>query len=106
MARKDGDELVRTVAQGLADVGSGVPVALPQVRRPWQGWRTSGRIAATLRLLQPTGGVERELDAEDHGGREIPTSKFTYVDEAAHFITDDTPAAVADLAIDWFERAA
>jgi pimeloyl-ACP methyl ester carboxylesterase len=31
--------------------------------------------------------------------------EFAYVDDAAHFITDDAPAAVADLAIDWFERA-
>ncbi|MHA7278221.1 alpha/beta fold hydrolase [Arthrobacter sp. MDT2-2] len=28
-----------------------------------------------------------------------------YVDGAAHFITDDAPAAVANLAIDRFERA-
>ena len=32
--------------------------------------------------------------------------EFAYVDDAAHFITDDAPAAVADLALDWFERAA
>jgi hypothetical protein len=32
--------------------------------------------------------------------------EFAYVDDAAHFITDDAPAAVADLAIDLFERAA
>ena len=32
--------------------------------------------------------------------------EFAYVDDAAHFITDDAPATVADLAIDWFERAA
>jgi pimeloyl-ACP methyl ester carboxylesterase len=32
--------------------------------------------------------------------------EFAYLDGAAHFITDDAPAAVADLAIDWFERAA
>jgi pimeloyl-ACP methyl ester carboxylesterase len=32
--------------------------------------------------------------------------EFAYVDGAAHFITDDAPAAVAHLAIDWFERAA
>jgi hypothetical protein len=25
---------------------------------------------------------------------------FAYVDEAAHFITDDAPAAVADLSLD------
>ena len=32
--------------------------------------------------------------------------EFAYIDDAAHFLTDDAPAAVADLAIDWFERAA
>ncbi len=32
--------------------------------------------------------------------------EFAYVDDAAHFITDDAPTAVADLAIDWFARAA
>lgn len=31
---------------------------------------------------------------------------FAYVDDASHFITDDAPDAVADLALDWFERAA
>jgi pimeloyl-ACP methyl ester carboxylesterase len=32
--------------------------------------------------------------------------EFAYVDDAAHFITDDAPAAVTDLVLDWFERAA
>ena len=32
--------------------------------------------------------------------------EFAYVDDAAHFIADDAPAAVADLALDWFRRAA
>ncbi len=41
-------------------------------------------------------------DPERHADR----VEFSYVDDAAHFITDDAPAAVADLAIDWFERAA
>lgn len=31
--------------------------------------------------------------------------RFAYVDEAAHFITDDAPDAVAELALNWFERA-
>jgi pimeloyl-ACP methyl ester carboxylesterase len=31
--------------------------------------------------------------------------EFAYVDDAAHFITDDDPTAVADLALDWFQRA-
>ncbi|PRZ08767.1 pimeloyl-ACP methyl ester carboxylesterase [Isoptericola sp. CG 20/1183] len=32
--------------------------------------------------------------------------EFAYVDDAAHFITDDAPTAVAHLATDWFARAA
>ncbi|WP_265522447.1 alpha/beta fold hydrolase [Oerskovia flava] len=32
--------------------------------------------------------------------------EIAYVDDAAHFITDDAPHAVADLSIDWFARAA
>lgn len=32
--------------------------------------------------------------------------EFAYVDDAAHYLTDDAPAAVADLAMDWFARAA
>jgi pimeloyl-ACP methyl ester carboxylesterase len=32
--------------------------------------------------------------------------EFAYVDDAAHFITDDAPAEVAGLALDWFDRAA
>jgi pimeloyl-ACP methyl ester carboxylesterase len=32
--------------------------------------------------------------------------EFAYVDDAAHFITDDAPTQVADLALDWFARAA
>ena len=39
-------------------------------------------------------------------GRYADRVEFAYVDDAAHFITDDAPEAVADLAIDWFERAA
>jgi pimeloyl-ACP methyl ester carboxylesterase len=30
--------------------------------------------------------------------------EFAYVDDAAHFIDDDAPAEVADLALDWFDR--
>ena len=32
--------------------------------------------------------------------------EFAYVDDAAHFLTDDVPDTVADLAIDWIQRAA
>ena len=30
--------------------------------------------------------------------------EFAYVDDEAHFITDDTPAPVADLTLDWIQR--
>ncbi|QAY71891.1 alpha/beta hydrolase [Xylanimonas protaetiae] len=33
-------------------------------------------------------------------------AELAYVDDAAHFVTDDAPAAVADLALGWFEQAA
>lgn len=32
--------------------------------------------------------------------------EFAYVDGAGHFITEDAPARVADLALDWFRQAA
>ncbi|MEU4197311.1 alpha/beta hydrolase [Kribbella sp. NPDC026611] len=32
--------------------------------------------------------------------------KFTYIANAAHFITDDAPTAIADLAVEWFNRPA
>lgn len=31
--------------------------------------------------------------------------EFAYVEDAAHFITDDAPDAVAELSLDWFQRA-
>jgi pimeloyl-ACP methyl ester carboxylesterase len=31
--------------------------------------------------------------------------ELAFVDDAAHFITDDAPTAVADLAVSWFRRA-
>ena len=40
-----------------------------------------------------------------HPERYADRVDFVYVDDAAHFITDDAPAEVADLALDWFARA-
>lgn len=31
--------------------------------------------------------------------------EFAYVDDAAHYVTDDAPEKVTDLVLDWFERA-
>lgn len=41
-----------------------------------------------------------------HPERYADCLEFAYVDDAAHFITDDAPDAVATLMLDWFERAA
>jgi pimeloyl-ACP methyl ester carboxylesterase len=41
-------------------------------------------------------------DPERHADR----MEFAWVDDAAHFITDDAPREVADLAVNWFARAA
>ncbi|MGC5223627.1 hypothetical protein ACPW96_13680 [Micromonospora sp. DT81.3] len=42
----------------------------------------------------------------DHVVIETPGLRTHLAVIAAHFITDDAPAAVADLSLGWFERAA
>lgn len=32
-------------------------------------------------------------------------TKFAYFEETAHFITDNAPEAVAELSLDWLQRA-
>lgn len=39
-------------------------------------------------------------------GRYADRVELAYIDDAAHFLTDDAPAEVAELALDWFDRAA
>ena len=78
--------------------------------------RLAGGVYGRQRLAVPTLVVLGRRDhpwTEDLMGRTCPHPEryaerleFAYVDDAAHFITDDAPAAVADLALDWFERAA
>jgi pimeloyl-ACP methyl ester carboxylesterase len=46
-------------------------------------------------LSRPCRDIERYADRVE----------LAYLDDAAHFITDDAPAAVARLALDWFARA-
>ena len=40
-----------------------------------------------------------------HHERYAERLEFAYVDDASHFITDDAPDEVAELALDWFARA-
>jgi pimeloyl-ACP methyl ester carboxylesterase len=40
-----------------------------------------------------------------HPERYADRHELVFVDDAAHFLTDDAPEAIADLALDWFDRA-
>jgi pimeloyl-ACP methyl ester carboxylesterase len=101
MRRPNVDGAVRPLTRGMV---------LPE------GMRMGGGVYRRRRLTVPTLVVLGRRDhpwTEDvmericrHPERYADRVEFAYVDDAAHFITDDAPAAVADLTLDWFERAA
>jgi pimeloyl-ACP methyl ester carboxylesterase len=100
MRRPDIDGAVRSLTRGMV---------LPE------GMRMSRGVYRRQRLTVPTLVVLGRRDSpwtEELMGRVCRNPEryadrveFAYVGDAAHFITDDAPAAVADLAIDWFARA-
>jgi pimeloyl-ACP methyl ester carboxylesterase len=101
MRRPDIDGAVRTLYRGMV---------LPEGMRMIRGVYRRRRL--TVPTLVVFGRRDRPY-TEELMGRICPNPEryadrveFVHVDEAAHFITDDAPAAVADLALDWFERAA
>ncbi|HET8599460.1 MAG TPA: alpha/beta hydrolase [Segeticoccus sp.] len=81
-----------------------------------EGMRMARGVYRSQRLRVPTLFVFGRRDRYWHQevmGRVCRTperyaerAEFAYVEGAAHFITDDAPAAVGDLALDWFARAA
>jgi pimeloyl-ACP methyl ester carboxylesterase len=101
MRRPDIDRAVRLLYRGMV---------LPEaVRMFWGVYRRQRLTVPTLVAFgRDDGDFPDELvqricrNPERHADR----IEFAYVDDASHFITDDAPAAVADLALDWFERAA
>jgi pimeloyl-ACP methyl ester carboxylesterase len=101
MCRPDIDGAVRVLYRGMV---------LPEAMRLSRGVYRRQRLAVPTLVVfgRHDGAFTEELvericrNPERHADR----VEFAYVDDAAHFITDDTPAAVADLALDWFERAA
>ncbi len=101
MRRPDIDGAVRPLTRGMI---------LPEAMRLSRGVYRRRRL--TVPTLFVFGRLDRPWTEENMGRlcrnpqRYAERVEFTYVDDAAHFITDDAPAAVADLAIDWFERAA
>lgn len=101
MRRPEIDRAVRTLTRGMI---------LPEGMRMARGAYRRKRL--TVPTLVVLGRRDRPWTEEvmDHVCRNperyADRVEFAYVDDAAHFITDDAPDAVADLALDWFERAA
>jgi pimeloyl-ACP methyl ester carboxylesterase len=101
MRRPDIDGAVRTLTRGMI---------LPEAMRLARGVYRRRRL--TVPTLVVLGRQDRPWTEEIMGRvcrnpeRYADRVEFAYVDDAAHFITDDAPAAVADLSLDWFKRAA
>ncbi|WP_421740821.1 alpha/beta fold hydrolase [Cellulomonas sp.] len=101
MRRPDIDGAVRPLTRGIV---------LPEAMRVLRGVYRRRRL--TVPTLVVFGRRDRPYTEELIGRicrnpeRYADRVEFAYVDDAAHFITDDAPAAVADLAVGWFERAA
>ncbi len=99
--RPDIDGAVRRLTRGMI---------LPEAMRFARG--TYRRRRLTVPTLFVFGRRDRPWTEENlqrvcrNPERYADRVEFSYVDDAAHFITDDAPAAVAELALDWFARAA
>jgi len=100
MRRPDIDAAVRPLTSGMV---------LPEGMRMARGFYRRRRL--TVPTLVVLGSQDRFWNAEivkivcRNPERYADRMEFAYVDGAAHFITDDAPAAVTDLALDWFARA-
>ncbi|WP_269938581.1 alpha/beta fold hydrolase [Arthrobacter sp. HY1533] len=83
---------------------------LPEAMRLARGVYRRRRL--TVPTLFAFGRLDRPWTEENMGricgnpDRYADHAEFSYVDDASHFMADDAPAAVAELAVDWFERAA
>jgi pimeloyl-ACP methyl ester carboxylesterase len=101
MRRPEIDGAVRALYRGMV---------LPEALRLLRGvYRRQRLTVPTLVVFGRHDGEFPEKLVERicrHPERHADRVEFAYVDDASHFITDDAPAAVADLALDWFERAA
>ncbi len=97
MQRPEIDRAVRALYRGMV---------LPEAMRMSRG------VYRKQRLAVPTVVA---FGRQDHGFPEALVARccrnpakyashieFAYVDDAAHFITDDAPAAVVDVVLDWF----
>lgn len=99
-ARPEIDAAVRPLVRGLL---------LPEAMRMARGVYRRQRLTVPTRVVfgrhdYPwADNVERLCRNPERYADRV---EFAYVNNAAHFITDDAPTEVADLALDWFHRAA
>jgi pimeloyl-ACP methyl ester carboxylesterase len=100
MRRPDIDGAVRPLTRGMV---------LPEAMRMMRGVYRRRRL--TVPTLVVFGRRDRPWTEElmdrvcRNPERYADHVEFAYVDDAAHFITDDAPTEVATLALDWFDRA-
>jgi pimeloyl-ACP methyl ester carboxylesterase len=100
MRRPDIDGAVRPLTRGMV---------LPEAMRLVRGVYNRRRLTVPTRIVFGRRDHPWTEEVMTHVCRNperyADHIEFTYVDDAAHFITDDAPTAVADLAVEWFERA-
>jgi len=100
MRRPDIDGAVRTLTRGMI---------LPEATRMMLGAYRRRRL--TVPTLVVFGRRDRPYTEQlmericRRPERYADRVEFAYVEDAAHFITDDAPETVADLALGWFGRA-
>ncbi|HEU5486403.1 MAG TPA: alpha/beta hydrolase [Microlunatus sp.] len=101
LRRPDIDGAVRPLTRGMV-----LPEAVRMMRGDYRRRRlTVPTLVVYGRRDRPwTEGTLRRICR--HPERYADRVEFAYVDDAAHFIADDAPTAVATLALDWFARAA
>lgn len=101
LRRPDIDAAVRALTRGMV-----LPEAMRMVRGVYRRRRLTVPTLVVFGRLDHPYSEELMGQIHRHPERYADRVEFAYVDDAAHFITDDAPAVVAALALDWFERAA
>lgn len=101
LRRPDIDGAVRPLTRGMV-----LPEGMRMARGVYRRWPLTVSTLVVLGRRDRPWTEEVMLRVCRNPERYADRVEFAYVDDAAHFITDDAPAAIADLALDWFERAA
>ena len=101
LRRDDVDAAVRPLVRGMV-----LPEAVRMVRGVYRRRRLTVPTLAVFGRRDLPWTEERMARVCRDPERYADGFELAYVDDAAHFITDDAPAEVAALALAWFRRAA